>query len=110
MCFEELKHKNFFDDFVEKMSIICGKSGKENRLDVSYKLIDYFIDRNFLKICSWTGSTKEKDANCCKVALNYFNNFIKISLACWYIIVDWLRKLSIYDIIEKSAEKQYSKE
>lgn len=57
------------------MSVICGKSGKENGLDVCYKLIDYFIDRNFLKMCSWTGNTREKDASGSKIAVKYFKNF-----------------------------------
>lgn len=93
---EELKNKKFFDDFVQKMSIICGKTGKENGLDVCYKLIDYFIDRNFLRMCSWTGNTRARDEQSSKVAVKYCKNFRN----CFLTVV----RLADVDFSEQNCE------
>lgn len=76
---EKLKDELFFNETVDKMSIICGKTGKENGFDVSYKLIDYFIEREFLKECSWTGNTREGGSTK-KIPLKFFINFRKCFL------------------------------
>lgn len=53
-----LKDDNTVQKYIRSMSFICGTNGKSNGLDCCYKLVDYFITRQFLLQCSWTGNTR----------------------------------------------------
>lgn len=60
---ESLKEANTIDKYVVNMGFICGTDGKASGMDSCYKLIDYFITREFMHSCSWTGNTKVTDEN-----------------------------------------------
>lgn len=53
-----LKDNNTMQKYIRSMSFICGVNGKSNGVDCCYKLVDYFISRQFLLQCSWTGNTR----------------------------------------------------
>lgn len=77
---EHLKNENHMQQVVSEMSYICGRSGKQNGMDVCYKLIDNFLERNFVSSCSWTGNTKVGGGSTSKVAIKYFVHFRKCFL------------------------------
>ena len=70
---KNLESDVFFQKVVEGMKFICGYGGKANGTDCCYKLIDFFLTRDFVTLCSWTGNTK-KDGET-KVPLKFFKNF-----------------------------------
>lgn len=64
-CLEELialenrlQDEKVMNDYLKDMSFICGTSGKARALNCCYKLIDYFVTREFLMQCSWTGASR----------------------------------------------------
>lgn len=76
---EKLKDDQFGKLLTQQMMYICGSDGKANGVDCAYKLIDYFLNREFVDKCSWTGNTRIKGGNS-KTALKYFKNFRKCFL------------------------------
>lgn len=75
---EKLKNKDYMDKVIESMIFVCGKSGKAIGIDCCYKLIDYFLSRDFVTQCSWTGNTRIEGNS--KVPLKFFENFRKCFL------------------------------
>uniref|UniRef100_A0A182VVL9 DUF4806 domain-containing protein n=1 Tax=Anopheles minimus TaxID=112268 RepID=A0A182VVL9_9DIPT len=82
-----LKQKDVSQKYIRGMSFICGVTGKANGIDCCYKLIDYFITRQFLMQCSWTGNAKLPGGNNAdssnstgKVGLKFFRNFRSLFL------------------------------
>lgn len=73
---EKLKNTDYLSQVVNSMSFICGRSGDGIGLDCCYKLIDYFITRNFANQCSWTGNTRTPSGSG-KVPLKFYENFRK---------------------------------
>lgn len=73
---EKLKNETYMNEIVESMAFICGKSGTAIGLDCCYKLIDYFLTRNFVTQCSWTGNTR-LGPGIEKVPLKFFESFRK---------------------------------
>lgn len=55
---ESLKDDSVMQKHMSSMSFICGNSGRANGIDCCYKLVDYFITRQFLLQCSWTGNSR----------------------------------------------------
>uniref|UniRef100_A0A6E8V386 DUF4806 domain-containing protein n=1 Tax=Anopheles coluzzii TaxID=1518534 RepID=A0A6E8V386_ANOCL len=53
-----LKDESTMQKYIQSMSCICGTSGKSNGIDCCYKLVHYFITRQFLLQCSWTGGSR----------------------------------------------------
>lgn len=86
---ESLKDEGVLQKFVANMSFICGTNGKANGVDCCYKLVDYFLTREFLTECSWTGKCRVGDenrsdnapavegsqTNCSKVPIKFFKHF-----------------------------------
>lgn len=60
---ESLKESAALEKYLTNMGFICGTDGKASGMDSCYKLIDYFITREFMHSCSWTGNTKVTDEN-----------------------------------------------
>ncbi|XP_062564454.1 uncharacterized protein LOC134227165 [Armigeres subalbatus] len=58
---QSLKESGSADKYIKNMSFICGTDGKASGMDSCYKLIDYFVTREFMHTCSWTGNTKLTD-------------------------------------------------
>ncbi|XP_062556987.1 uncharacterized protein LOC134221826 [Armigeres subalbatus] len=93
---EDLKDPEVLQKYLTNMNFICGANGKGNGLDCCYKLIDYFMTREFLTECSWTGNcrvgeeSKSNDtavgevSDTSKVALKFFKRtrtlFMKLIL------------------------------
>lgn len=73
---DKLKNVDYFSQVVNSMSFICGKNGDGIGLDCCYKLIDYFITRQFANQCSWTGNTRTPSGTG-KVPLKFYENFRK---------------------------------
>lgn len=68
-CLEELvalenrlQDEKVMNNYIKDMGFICGTSGKARALNCCYKLIDYFVTREFLMQCSWTGASRTTDA------------------------------------------------
>lgn len=53
-----LSDDSVMQQYVAKLSFICGNSGRANGIDCCYKLIDHFVTRPFLVQCSWTGNSR----------------------------------------------------
>uniref|UniRef100_A0A1S4GAW0 DUF4806 domain-containing protein n=1 Tax=Anopheles gambiae TaxID=7165 RepID=A0A1S4GAW0_ANOGA len=53
-----LKDESTMQKYIQSMSCVCGNSGKSNGIDCCYKLVHYFITRQFLLQCSWTGGSR----------------------------------------------------
>lgn len=62
------------DEYAKKLHILCNKGGKGT--SNAYYLIDHLFDREFLKECSWTGSSK-KDSDTEKVCFKAFQKTIQ---------------------------------
>ena len=58
-----LKDESTMQKYIQSMSFICGTSSKSNGIDCCYKLVDYFITRQFLLQCSWTGGSRAAVSN-----------------------------------------------
>ncbi|KAL1378931.1 hypothetical protein pipiens_015264 [Culex pipiens pipiens] len=54
----QLQDEKVMNDYIKDMGFICGTSGKARALNCCYKLIDYFVTREFLMQCSWTGASR----------------------------------------------------
>ncbi|KAL9707553.1 hypothetical protein quinque_011071 [Culex quinquefasciatus] len=54
----QLQDEKIMNDYIKDMGFICGTSGKARALNCCYKLIDYFVTREFLMQCSWTGASR----------------------------------------------------
>lgn len=85
---ESLKDDRTMQKYVNSMTFICGNSGRANGIDCCYKLVDYFITRQFLLQCSWTGNCRIlgaskmpgdfgdlPDGESGKVALKFYRKF-----------------------------------
>lgn len=62
----ELKEEVNMKRYIQKLSTVCGSSGKSNGIDCAYRLIDFVATREFIHSCSWTGLAREpteSDAN-----------------------------------------------
>ena len=70
---ERLKDSSYAARLIDSMVYICGDSGKAKGIDSCYKLVDCFVDRQFLQNCSWTGNSRNTEST--KVALKYFEKF-----------------------------------
>lgn len=78
--FEEKLNKSssYEDQLVEKFSLICGRDDKRNEIDICYRLVDYFLERNFINEFSWTGNKREDregGPSKTKHAMKFFTNF-----------------------------------
>lgn len=62
-----------FNEYVDKLSCICGKDTKINGIDHCYMLVDKFYTRNFFTTCSWAGGAK---ATGTKFAFKFYENVI----------------------------------
>lgn len=72
---EKLKKQDVFQNYVEQLSHICGKSGKCKGFDVSYNLVDKIFSRNFLVLCSWAGGSRDKQE---KIPFKFYKNIIHL--------------------------------
>lgn len=78
---QKLNDLSFLNSVVSNMSLICGKTGKSNGIDSCYMLIDYFLTREFVSRCSWTGQSKNAEQK--KTPLKFYKNFRK----CFFNII-----------------------
>ncbi|XP_058836255.1 uncharacterized protein LOC131692899 isoform X2 [Topomyia yanbarensis] len=58
-----LKDETVISRYVKNMSYICGTTSKEDGIDCCYRLIDYFMTRQFLTRCTWTGISRDNTAS-----------------------------------------------
>ncbi|XP_073952592.1 uncharacterized protein isoform X1 [Choristoneura fumiferana] len=79
---ENLSNEEFFSDVVSEMKLICGFSGTSIGLNSCYKLVDYFVERECLLHCSWTGSTRSETEGL-KIPFKRFTNLMK----CFHALV-----------------------
>lgn len=82
-----LSDDTVMQQYVGKLSFICGNSGRANGIDCCYKLIDHLVTRPFLVQCSWTGNSRTTaptdngsqelfpDMENGKVALKFYKKF-----------------------------------
>nr|XP_019527428.2 uncharacterized protein LOC109399441 [Aedes albopictus] len=79
---EKCKNDSFVANVVRSMGKIHGKHRFTGAgQTVCLQLIDYFIDRQFLRECSWTGVSKTKDPNGNlrpKIAFSKYSKFIDL--------------------------------
>ncbi|XP_058814797.1 uncharacterized protein LOC131678588 isoform X1 [Topomyia yanbarensis] len=55
----DLKNESNMLRYIEKLSSICGTTGKSDGIDSAYRLIDCMATREMINMCSWTGQTRE---------------------------------------------------
>lgn len=82
---ENLKDDRVMNKYIQSMSFVCGTSGKANGWDSAYKLVDFFLTRQFLLQCSWTGNARapgvnqnsdfSKTCEAIKVPLKFYKRF-----------------------------------
>ncbi|XP_065083434.1 uncharacterized protein LOC135705589 [Ochlerotatus camptorhynchus] len=87
---ESLKEPTAMEKYITNMSFICGTDGKSTGMDSCYKLVDFFITREFMHLCSWTGNSKVTDENDSlnaqflespgKIPLKFYTNFRSLFL------------------------------
>lgn len=83
---EAVEHKCMDDRFVESVICSLGKIHGKHRFTgagqtVCLQLIDYFVDRRFLRDVSWTGVSKTKDEHgrpITKIAFSKYTKFIDL--------------------------------
>lgn len=79
---EKLKNKNIFDEYVERMTFLCGNRGKGNGVDHAYMLMDNFFSRKFMTLCSWAGGARDKKE---KIPFKYYKNVINLFFKLVYL-------------------------
>lgn len=66
-------------DYVDRLSIVCGQKGNGNGLNHCYLLVDRLFSRQFLTLCSWAGGSRDKKEKIpFKIYKNVINLFFKI--------------------------------
>lgn len=83
----ELRDDARMNHYVQKLSAVCGTSGKSNGVDSAYRLIDSVASRELIHMCSWTGMAKETsegnqpsssmdaDSSASKIPLKFYVRF-----------------------------------
>lgn len=80
---DQLKNKNIFNEYIEKLTFICGKSNRIHRaIDNCYLLVDRFFTRQFMTICSWAGGSKN-DVE--KIPFKIYKNIINLFFQVIYL-------------------------
>ncbi|CAH0546339.1 unnamed protein product [Brassicogethes aeneus] len=72
---EQLKDELYMNALVEKLSIICGRTGKEHGFNACYTLVDNLFTRHFMTLCSWAGGSRN-EVN--KISFKTYKNTIKL--------------------------------
>ncbi|XP_062560897.1 uncharacterized protein LOC134225116 [Armigeres subalbatus] len=79
---EQCKDDEFVDEVLRSIGSIHGKNRfKGNGGTVGHQVIDYFVDRRFLRQCSWTGISKTFDENqhlVRKVSFSKYERYINL--------------------------------
>lgn len=70
-----MKDKQVFQDYIEKVSFICGKTGKAKGIDVSYMLVEKIFDRKLMLLCSWAGGARDNKE---KSAFKFYKNIMSV--------------------------------
>lgn len=70
----KLKDEDFMKSLIDKLSFICGKSGKEHGYNVCYTIVDNLFTRKFMTLCSWAGGSRGDEG---KIPFKAYRNIIK---------------------------------
>lgn len=79
---ENLKDPNFEKKYINSMSTLCSRGSNMRGLTLCYKLIDFFISRDLLLQCSWTGNTRNQNEQE-KTAFKFFE---RIRCTFFYVV------------------------
>lgn len=72
---EKLKDTEVFNEYVDRLSFICGRDTKIKGIDHSYMLVDKFFTRKFFTLCSWAGGAKVPNT---KFPFKFYENVISL--------------------------------
>lgn len=70
-----LQDKQMMEDFVDRLSVVCGQKGSGNGLNNCYLLVDRIFSRQFMTLCSWAGGARDKKE---KVPFKMYKNVINL--------------------------------
>lgn len=74
-----LQDKQIMEDFVDRLSLVCGQKGSGNGLNNCYLLVDRIFSRQFMTLCSWAGGARDKKEKIpFKIYKNVINLFFKV--------------------------------
>lgn len=79
---ENLKDPNFEKKYISSMSTLCSRGNNMRGLTLCYRLIDFFISRDLLLQCSWTGNTRNQNEHE-KTAFKFFE---RIRSSFFYVV------------------------
>ena len=72
---EKLKDTKAFNEYIDRLSFICGRDTKVKGIDHCYMLVDKFFTRRFFTLCSWAGGAKIPNS---KFAFKFYENVISL--------------------------------
>lgn len=71
----KLVDREVVEDFMDKLSYVCGRKGNGNGINNCYILIDRLFTRRFMTLCSWAGGARDKKE---KIPFKIFKNVINL--------------------------------